>query len=42
MFLDAPRRVWFQKGCNIAESVLSLSRTLKRGHFSLDRFEFWQ
>ncbi|EHP5031001.1 DUF645 family protein [Vibrio cholerae] len=25
----------------IAESVLSLSRTLKRGQLSLDRFEFW-
>ncbi|MEB5622429.1 DUF645 family protein [Vibrio cholerae] len=36
------RRVWFYKGCIIAESVLSLSRTLKRGQLSLDRFEFWQ
>ncbi|WP_462055715.1 DUF645 family protein, partial [Vibrio cholerae] len=28
--------------CIIAESVLSLSRTLKRGQLNLDRFEFWQ
>ncbi|WP_407047477.1 DUF645 family protein [Vibrio cholerae] len=34
-------KVWFHKGCIIAESVLSLSRTLKRGQLSLDRFEFW-
>ncbi|EPD2588288.1 DUF645 family protein, partial [Vibrio cholerae] len=26
----------------IAESVLSLSRTLNRGQLSLERFEFWQ
>ncbi|EJB8582206.1 DUF645 family protein [Vibrio mimicus] len=32
----------FTKGCIIAESVLSLSRTLNRGQLSLDRFEFWQ
>ncbi|ENG5882781.1 DUF645 family protein [Vibrio cholerae] len=25
----------------MAESVLSLSRTLNRGQLSLDRFEFW-
>ncbi|EOW9103927.1 DUF645 family protein, partial [Vibrio cholerae] len=31
----------FHKGCIIAESVLSLSRTLNRGQLSLDRFEFW-
>ncbi|ENM5763931.1 DUF645 family protein [Vibrio mimicus] len=31
----------FTKGCIIAESVLSLSRTLNRGQLSLDRFEFW-
>ncbi|EGR5123574.1 DUF645 family protein [Vibrio cholerae] len=36
------RKVWFHKGYIIAESVLSLSRTLKRGQLSLDRFEFWQ
>ncbi|MEF2510262.1 DUF645 family protein, partial [Vibrio mimicus] len=29
-------------GCIIAESVLSLSRTLNRGQLSLERFEFWQ
>ncbi|WP_394854190.1 DUF645 family protein [Vibrio cholerae] len=34
-------KVWFHKGCIIAESVLSLSRTLKRGQLSFDRFEFW-
>ncbi|EPY2712659.1 DUF645 family protein [Vibrio cholerae] len=33
--------MWFHKGCIIAESVLSLSWTLKRGQLSLDRFEFW-
>ncbi|EGR0666906.1 TPA: DUF645 family protein [Vibrio cholerae] len=26
----------------IAESVLSLSRTLNRGQLSLERFKFWQ
>ncbi|KNH55971.1 hypothetical protein A55_4295 [Vibrio cholerae 1587] len=35
------RRVWFHKGCIIAESVLSLSRILNRGQLSLDRFGFW-
>ncbi|EJL6633734.1 DUF645 family protein [Vibrio cholerae] len=30
------------KGCIIAESVLSLSRTLNCGQLSLDRFRFWQ
>nr|WP_240507700.1 MULTISPECIES: DUF645 family protein [unclassified Vibrio] len=35
-------KVWFHKGCIIAESILSFSRTLKRGQLSLDRFEFWQ
>ncbi|TYA73335.1 DUF645 family protein, partial [Vibrio cholerae] len=30
------------KGCIIAVSLLSLSRTLKRGQLNLDRFEFWQ
>ncbi|EGR4280718.1 TPA: DUF645 family protein [Vibrio cholerae] len=25
----------------IAEIVLSLSRTLNRGHLNLDRFKFW-
>ncbi|EOG7645196.1 DUF645 family protein, partial [Vibrio cholerae] len=34
--------VWFHKGCIIAESVLSLSRTLNRGQLSLERFKFWQ
>ncbi|HBK7247283.1 TPA: DUF645 family protein [Vibrio cholerae] len=32
----------FHKGCIIAESVLSLSRTLNRGQLSLERFKFWQ
>ncbi|ELN9002671.1 DUF645 family protein [Vibrio cholerae] len=32
----------FTKGCIIAESVFSLSRTLNRGQLSLERFEFWQ
>ncbi|EEN99536.1 hypothetical protein VCG_000812 [Vibrio cholerae 12129(1)] len=36
------RKVWFHKGCIIAESVLSLSRTLNRGQLSLERFKFWQ
>ncbi|OFJ15439.1 hypothetical protein BFX29_17475 [Vibrio cholerae] len=36
------RKVWFHKGCIIAESMLSLSRTLNRDQLSLDRFEFWQ
>ncbi|CQB48665.1 hypothetical protein [Vibrio cholerae] len=36
------RKVWFHKGCIIAESVFSLSRTLNRGQLNLDRFEFWQ
>ncbi|WP_195758518.1 DUF645 family protein [Vibrio cholerae] len=41
--LDIPHRKFgFTKGCSIAESVLSLSRTLNRGQLSLDRFEFWQ
>ncbi|HAS3594588.1 TPA: DUF645 family protein [Vibrio cholerae] len=35
------RKVWFHKGCIIAESTLSLSRTLNRDQLSLDRFEFW-
>ncbi|EKF9738740.1 DUF645 family protein [Vibrio cholerae] len=32
----------FTKGCVIAESELPLSRTLKRGQLSLDRYKFWQ
>ncbi|EKF9600060.1 DUF645 family protein [Vibrio cholerae] len=32
----------FTKGCIIAVIWLSLSRTLNRGHLSLERFEFWQ
>ncbi|POC57381.1 hypothetical protein CRN32_06255 [Vibrio vulnificus] len=36
------RKVWFHKGCIIAESVLSLSRILNRGQLNLDRFEFWR
>ncbi|EGR2127580.1 DUF645 family protein [Vibrio cholerae] len=43
MLLDAPHgKFGFTKGCIIAESVLSLSRTLNRGQLSLDRFAFWQ
>ncbi|EGQ7835144.1 DUF645 family protein [Vibrio mimicus] len=42
MLLDAPHgKFGFTKGCIIAASVLSLSRTLNRGQLSLDRFEFW-
>ncbi|EFH72333.1 conserved hypothetical protein [Vibrio cholerae RC385] len=36
------RKVWFHKGCIIAESELPLSRTLNRGQLSLDRYKFWQ
>ncbi|EGQ8204491.1 DUF645 family protein [Vibrio cholerae] len=32
----------FTKGGIIAVIWFSLSRTLKRGQLSLDRFEFWQ
>ncbi|ELY5189462.1 DUF645 family protein [Vibrio cholerae] len=32
----------FTKGCIIAVSLLSLSRTLNRGQLNLDRFEIWQ
>ncbi|EKF9742443.1 TPA: DUF645 family protein [Vibrio cholerae] len=32
----------FTKGCIIAESVLSLSRTLNRGQLNLDHFKFWK
>ncbi|EGQ7673851.1 DUF645 family protein [Vibrio cholerae] len=43
MLLDVPHgKFGFTKGCIIAESVLSLSRTLNRGQLSLDRFGFWQ
>ncbi|KQA14212.1 hypothetical protein F546_18100 [Vibrio paracholerae 877-163] len=42
MLLDAPHgKFGFTKGCIIAESVFSLSRTLNRGQLNLDRFEFW-
>ncbi|ELL7182998.1 DUF645 family protein [Vibrio cholerae] len=42
MLLDAPHgKLGFTKGCIIAESVFSLSRTLNRGQLSLERFEFW-
>ncbi|WP_347137426.1 DUF645 family protein [Vibrio cholerae] len=34
--------MWFHKGCIIAVSLLSLSRTLNRGQLNLDRFEIWQ
>ncbi|WP_337227194.1 DUF645 family protein, partial [Vibrio cholerae] len=41
--LDAPHgKFGFTKGCIIAASVLSLSRTLNRGQLGLDRFRFWQ
>ncbi|MFO4671579.1 DUF645 family protein [Vibrio cholerae] len=41
--LDVPHgKFGFTKGCIIAESVLSLPRTLNRGQLSLDRFGFWQ
>ncbi|EGQ7642204.1 DUF645 family protein [Vibrio cholerae] len=40
--LDVPHgKFGFTKGCIIAESVLSLSRTLNRGQLNLDGFEFW-
>ncbi|HAS4598411.1 DUF645 family protein, partial [Vibrio cholerae] len=43
MLLDAQLgKFGFTKGCIIAESVFSLSRTLNRGQLSLERFEFWQ
>ncbi|EHV9589988.1 DUF645 family protein [Vibrio vulnificus] len=43
MLLDAPHgKFGFTKGCILAESVLSLSRTLNCGQRSLDRFAFWQ
>ncbi|EII3729067.1 DUF645 family protein, partial [Vibrio cholerae] len=32
----------FTKGCIIAVSLLSLSRTLNRGQLNLARFKFWQ
>ncbi|WP_462056631.1 DUF645 family protein, partial [Vibrio cholerae] len=35
-------KVWFHKGCIIAEGVFSLSRTLKRGQLNLERCKFWQ
>ncbi|ENK2095490.1 DUF645 family protein [Vibrio vulnificus] len=42
MLLDVQHgQLGFTNSCIIAESVLSLSRTLNRGQFSLDRFEFW-
>ncbi|EOW2079303.1 DUF645 family protein [Vibrio mimicus] len=43
MLLDVPhRRFGFTNGFIIAESVLSLSRTLNRGQLNLECFEFWQ
>nr|WP_243423158.1 DUF645 family protein [Vibrio cholerae] len=40
--MDVPHgKFGFTKGCIIAESVLSLSRTLNRGQLNLDGFEFW-
>ncbi|EOE6117857.1 DUF645 family protein, partial [Vibrio cholerae] len=41
--LDIPLgKFGFTKGCILAVIWFSLSRTLKRGQLSLDRFEFWQ
>ncbi|WP_198006595.1 DUF645 family protein [Vibrio sp. RC586] len=43
MLLDVPHgRFGFTNGFIIAESVLSLSRTLNRGQLNLECFEFWQ
>ncbi|WP_462055202.1 DUF645 family protein [Vibrio cholerae] len=43
MLLDVQHgKFGFTNGCIIAESVLSLSRTLNRGQLSLERFKFWQ
>ncbi|EGR1094849.1 DUF645 family protein [Vibrio cholerae] len=40
--LDVPHEKFgFTKGCSIAVTLLSLSRTPNRGQLSLDRFEFW-
>ncbi|EIX4876177.1 DUF645 family protein [Vibrio mimicus] len=42
MLLDVPHgRFGFTNGFIIAESVLSLSRTLNRGQLNLECFEFW-
>ncbi|EIE9666738.1 DUF645 family protein [Vibrio cholerae] len=42
MLLDFPHGKFdFTKVCIIAESMLSLSRTLNLGKLSLDRFKFW-
>ncbi|ENM5772475.1 DUF645 family protein [Vibrio mimicus] len=42
MLLDVPHgKLGFTKGCIIAMIWFSLSRTLNRGQFNLDRFEFW-
>ncbi|PAR33934.1 DUF645 family protein [Vibrio metoecus] len=42
MLSDVPRgKFGFTKGCIIAVSWFSLSRTLNRGQLSLDRFRFW-
>ncbi|HGF7185962.1 DUF645 family protein [Vibrio cholerae] len=43
MLLDVQHgQFGFIKGSIIAVILLSLSRILKRGQLSLDRFEFWQ
>uniref|UniRef100_UPI003F584381 DUF645 family protein n=1 Tax=Vibrio cholerae TaxID=666 RepID=UPI003F584381 len=43
MLLDVQHgQFGFIKGSIIAVISLSLSRILKRGQLSLDRFEFWQ
>ncbi|EJL6706505.1 DUF645 family protein [Vibrio cholerae] len=42
MLLDVQHwQLGFTKSSIVAEIALSLSRTLKRGQLSLDRFEFW-
>ncbi|ANN26319.1 DUF645 family protein [Vibrio cholerae] len=42
MLLDVQHgKFGFTKGCIIAVILHSLSRTLKCGQLSLDRFEFW-
>ncbi|EGQ7691890.1 DUF645 family protein [Vibrio cholerae] len=43
MLLDVQHsKFGFANGFIIAESVLSLSRTLNRGLLNLECFEFWQ
>ncbi|MEH0373840.1 DUF645 family protein [Vibrio mimicus] len=43
MLLDVQHsKFGFTNSFIIAESVLSLSRTLNRGQLNLDRFKYWQ